>query len=125
MPPARKMKRIYLVDTLINVIAPLLGGVLLYYLKPVITMRALISGQLADGLWAYAFMSSILIIWDRRVTLLWMLMVVLTASVFEWMQYKQWVPGTADMLDFAAYILFFSIAWALNPLFRKLYKIRS
>jgi hypothetical protein len=52
-------KRVITVDFLINVLFPLLMGVLIYRLR-FITIHPFIKNYIPDALWAYAFVSSIL-----------------------------------------------------------------
>ena len=72
---------------------------------------------LPDGLWAYAFLSCILIIWDRHINYIWIFAIVLTFGMFELEQMKQFVKGTGDFFDFVCYLIFGGIALVTNRYF--------
>lgn len=76
-----------------------------------------------DGLWAYAFLSVILIIWDRIVNPFWLTAAFLFALLFEVFQYVQLVRGTADTIDVIVYYTCFIIALMLNNFFKQSLKL--
>ncbi|TDW95833.1 hypothetical protein [Dinghuibacter silviterrae] len=108
------------VDILLNVILPLSLGLFIYWSAQRISIPAVLKNYLPDGCWAYAFISSILIIWDRKVNIRWITPVFLLSACFELLQYRHLIPGTGDVKDVAVYFLFFSIALILNQIFRTL-----
>jgi hypothetical protein len=60
-----KYSKIY--DGFLNVFIPLLAGLLIYRMEQYFRIPALIRYYLPDGLWAYAFGSSMLIVWERKI----------------------------------------------------------
>ncbi|HMH23095.1 MAG TPA: hypothetical protein VK563_15025 [Puia sp.] len=74
-----------------------------------------------DSLWAYAFISSILILWDREINMAWITLVFLISISFELLQYGHIIPGTGDFTDIVAYLLSFTIALKLNASFKTLF----
>jgi len=113
-------------DLTLNIFLPLVGGVLIYLftaISPYATWW--IRSYIPDGLWAYAFASAILIIWQRDLNLLWLLLVLLSGLIFEWMQLNDIVAGTGDLADIFVYILFFLIALFFNPFFKRIFKYQN
>src|SRR5688572_20231141 len=97
-------------DLFLNVIIPLLSGILMYYISSIHTIPVVLNNYLADGLWAYAFISSILIIWDRDINILWISIAYLMTICYELFQYNHIISGTGDVYDIIIYFLFFFIA---------------
>jgi hypothetical protein len=113
------LKKVYTVDILLNVAAPLLIGSIPYLFH--ITLPAIIKNHLPDGLWAYAFTSLTLIIWTRTMNWFWLCACLLSAILFEAFQYFGFVQGDADILDIVTYFLFFAMALQLNKFFKSKY----
>ena len=105
-------------DIFLNIITPLFLGVFIYQLKTIINIPALIKDHFADGLWAYAFISSILIIWDRKINTRWILTTFIFAFCFELLQYFHTIPGTGDVYDVITYFIFFTGALMFNHFFK-------
>ena len=112
-------------DLIINIILPLACGVFVYLFKNAIVVESWIRNYLPDGLWSYAFTSAILIIWKRSFNLLWLLLVLMSGIYFEWMQYKDIIPGTADLTDVCVYLLSFFFAIIFNPVFKQTFKYQN
>lgn len=110
-----------LVDIFCNVLFPLAVGVITYITSLENVLPGLVRNHLADGLWAYAFASYLLIIWDRKISPVWMLLMVASALGFEIMQSFNVIPGTGDGWDVLTYLLFFALCFLANPFFRNLY----
>ena len=102
------------IDCFANVLLPLLLGSLIYKLTNENPAVSVIRNYLPDGLWAYAFLSSLLIIWKRVLNIAWLLGACFCATFFEVLQAWQVVGGTADWLDVVTYFLFFAIAVIIN-----------
>jgi hypothetical protein len=100
-------------DLSIHVFSPLIAGVLYYQLTAVFDSMPW-SGYLPDGLWAYAFCSSILIVWNRKINITWLTFAALVAVLFEIMQYLHLISGTGDVIDVLIYLLAGSIAIMMN-----------
>jgi hypothetical protein len=99
-------------DILLNVALPLcIGGVL--YLFPV---SQLLRNYAADGLWAYAATSTMLIIWDRRINPFWLVVLALCFPAFEILQSLAVVKGTGDVWDVAVYLFCFAVALITSKL---------
>ncbi|MGC4096122.1 MAG: hypothetical protein QM706_03310 [Nitrospira sp.] len=105
-------------DILLNILLPLLAGTLLYCLPAAVQPSIPFHNHLADGLWAYAFLSSILIVWQRIPNRFWIFAVFTSAVLFETLQWLQFFPGTGDIYDVFTYFLFFIIALLINTFFR-------
>jgi hypothetical protein len=105
-------------DILLNIIAPLLLGILIYFIAGTSPVPALVKNHLADGLWAYAFISSILIIWNRELNPIWILTAFIISVCIELLQWYHTIEGTGDMYDMATYCLFFIISLKLNKFFK-------
>ena len=80
---------------------------------------------MADGLWAYAFISALLITWDREINITWVLIACIVAAAFELLQHNDMIIGTGDVYDIITYYLFFSLSLKLNYLFKSKIKQRS
>ena len=105
-------------DILLNIILPLLLGIGLYRAAGMVALPSLVRNYLPDGLWAYAFLSSILLIWDRAINIAWIIATFLLAIGYEGAQYEHLIPGTGDIFDVITYFLFFSVALRLNMFFK-------
>lgn len=115
------MKSRKTLDWLLNVAAPLLLGFAVYRGENHYLLPTLVRNYLPDCLWAYAFISTILIIWDRQPGLFWILAVYLVSAGFEILQYRHWVAGTGDIKDILAYFIIFCIALILNRSIKPIY----
>lgn len=113
-------------DLTLNIVLPLVGGLLIYLLSA-LSLDAIgwIRSYLPDGLWAYAFASAMLIVWQRELNLLWLSLVLLSGLVFEWMQFNEVVAGTGDLVDIIVYIVFFLIALLFNPFFKRTFNYQN
>jgi hypothetical protein len=105
-------------DILLNVVIPLIMGMLLYYFNKDLRLPGLVNNHIADGLWAYAFISSLLITWDRELNSLWISIAFIAAACFELLQYNFIIVGTGDIFDVITYYFFFFISLKLNYLFK-------
>jgi uncharacterized membrane protein len=109
-------------DILFNILSPLVLGVFIYLLKDSGFMPRLVSYHLPDGLWAYALISSILVIWNREIHAGWITIAAITCVIFEGLQWVRVMPGTADIYDLISYALFIIIALKLNLFFKRKFK---
>ncbi|HYO21130.1 MAG TPA: hypothetical protein VER36_01915 [Flavisolibacter sp.] len=107
-----------LTDFCLNALLPLLLGGCVYLNSHWLQEMRLISGYAADGLWAYAFASAILIVWQRRIHGGWLATALLSAIIFEGLQHLDIVGGTADVNDLLVYAICFSTAVLLNNYFK-------
>jgi len=105
-------------DIVLNIILPLLLGVFIYWAGNTLVIPTLVRNYLPDGFWAYAFISSILVIWNREVPVAWIVIVFLIATGFELLQYYHKIAGTGDIKDVVTYFAAFAIALKLNTFFR-------
>jgi hypothetical protein len=112
-------------DLTLNIFLPLILGGLIYLLADNFVTIPWIHYYIPDGLWAYAFASAILIIWQRKLNLLWLLLMLIVNVFFEWMQFKAIIPGTGDLADIFIYLLFFMIALLFNPFFKQTFKYQK
>jgi hypothetical protein len=112
-------------DLILNVAFPLLCGILLYAATNSFEFPAVIRNHLADGLWAYALLSCILIIWDRKLNPMWVVISFVIVVDFELMQHWDVIPGTGDVYDVITCWLFFAIAIQLNNFFKHIVKLQS
>lgn len=101
-------------DIFLNLLAPLGLGLVLYLLP----LPALLRNYAPDALWAYAYTSAILLIWDRIPGKVWILLVFVSFMVFEALQKTGLVAGTADPGDVLVYFLAAGLALFLNPYFQ-------
>ena len=112
----------YKIAILVHVVCPLLIGLAIYYFTTSIAFTHLIKNHFADGLWAYAFISAILLIWERKINWFWVGCVVLVAFLFECFQYLHIFPGTGDVFDFIVYLSFILFGLLNNYIILKLKK---
>jgi hypothetical protein len=120
------MKSLVKSDLILNIFLPLVGGVLIYLFTAISSNATWwIRSYIPDGLWAYAFASAMLIIWQRELNLFWLLLVLICGLFFEWMQFNDIVSGTGDLADIFVYILFFLIALFFNPFFKRTLKYQN
>lgn len=107
-----------LVDLFLNVAAPLLLGAAIYLSRFYTSMGAFIDHHLADGLWAYALLSALLIVWERKMPASWVTLAFVLPLAYEWCQWEGIVAGTGDLLDLAVYFSFYAFALIFNPFFK-------
>ena len=110
---------ILLVDIIINIVLPILMGVFIYRIS-FTDEWVFIKNYFPDALWAYAFVSSIFIIWNRKVIYGWLFIVILFFVAFEILQYLHFIKGTGDVWDVITYFIATFTAVILNK-FVKLY----
>jgi hypothetical protein len=101
-------------DILINIIAPLLIGLVIYHFSGQLKEAAFIRNQFPDGLWAYALSSSVLILWDREIKLAWLAAISVVFIMFEAFQYMHLIAGVGDVVDVVAYFIFFGLSLLTN-----------
>ncbi len=106
-------------DFFFYVMLPILSGAGLYFLKLWGNIPGLINNYLPDGLWAFAFVSSILIIWDREINKLWLGIAFISFILFEFLQGIHIIAGTGDYKDIVCYLAFSFLALIIN---NKIYK---
>ena len=111
--PINYMKSSYF-DVLLNVIIPILLGSLFYLCT--LPYPYILRFYIPDALWAYAFTSIILIIWERVYNILWLSIIVVFFCVFELLQFLGILPGTGDLIDVLTYCISFLCALLLNLL---------
>jgi hypothetical protein len=121
---AHPLKYSRFLDLFINVALPVLSGYMIYLSLNGFTELKFIKDHLPDGLWAYGFLSCILIIWDRIVPSFWLLVIIITSYSFELMQYFKIINGTADWWDIFFYTVFFAIALFINNCINLKYEIK-
>ena len=111
------MRLTKIIDFLLNVVLPVLTGYLIYLFTENNNRYEWARNYLPDGLWAYALLSSILIIWNRKINTYWCSLVFIFAATFEILQFYHFVGGTGDIWDIATYYLFFIIVLLANKYF--------
>jgi hypothetical protein len=109
-------------DLIFNIIIPVFLGFAFYYYKNTIHFNSFIKNHFADGLWAYAFYSSLLIIWNRQIKWIWLLLALLSSFTFEYFQFIHIIPGTGDWIDVYTYLIFFIVVLLLNNFFKHQFK---
>lgn len=97
-------------DFIVNVILPIFIGYVLYLYMPYNIIRY----YLPDALWAFSFTSCLLIIWERKINVKWMLSIIILSPLFELMQHNNMIKGTGDIFDIIIYYFSFSIALIIN-----------
>jgi hypothetical protein len=112
------MKAGKIFDISLNVATPLLLGWLIYVTAPVIIFPPAVRNYLPDALWAYALISTVLIIWDRVVNPTWIAIAFGMAVCFEWLQHLHVIGGTGDVKDVLAYLTAAIIALRSNIFFK-------
>lgn len=108
-------------DILLNVGLPLLMGYGVYRWGKALTTHSFVNNYLADGLWAYAFCSALLIVWNRKISKGWLFVGLLTSILFEGLQYLHLLTGTGDLWDVAVYFIFAALALWANRYFLSFY----
>ena len=109
-------------DCLLNILLPLLTGILLYFIASQVSLTGFARNQLPDGLWAYALISCLLIIWNRQINIFWISLIFITFLLFEALQHFHFIRGTGDWLDIIIYISFSIITLFTNKFFISLPK---
>lgn len=110
----KRIKYFKTIDFILHTIVPVILGCIIYITGDAHVLPLLLQNHLADGLWAYAFLSCILIIWDRKSNLAWIVLTIVFSILFELFQYWHLVAGTGDLWDVVVYLLFFLLALQIN-----------
>lgn len=93
------------VQVLLRVFIPLSLGAGSYVVSTAEPLINAAKHTLADGLWAYAFVSALLLLWNERIN---MAMILAATSAFFGFEYAQGcgiLPGTGDKLDVLVYFV--------------------
>ena len=104
-------------DIFLNVVIPVFLGYIVYLLENETVVPGIVKNYLPDGFWAYALQSCILIIWNRKINIIWNIAIMLFAVTFELLQYFHFIKGTGDFFDIITYFIFFGIALSANKFF--------
>jgi hypothetical protein len=99
------------------VILPLLLGIGIYELSNATVLNGFFRNYLPDGLWAFSLVSSLLIIWNRRIKIFWIVLIFIFYISFEIFQYIKVINGTGDYIDVLIYFGFSTIALLTNKYF--------
>ena len=91
-----------------NIVIPLFAGCLIYYLST--SFNQIIVNYLPDGLWAYSFTYSLILIWDKRINLINLALIFFTEIIIEVLQYYHLLEGVCDLFDILVYVIFSLIA---------------
>jgi hypothetical protein len=97
---------------------PIVAGFFIYFAASTNLSIRKVSNYLPDGLWAYAFSSCILIIWDRKVNLMWMAILGCLFVVFELLQSINFLKGTGDTNDIFTYFIFGLLSLKINQILK-------
>ena len=109
------------IDIFANIFLPVFLGILIYLFPDQFDHIKLIRNQVPDGLWAYAFSSSIFIVWNRQISWIWLVAVVVVCIFCEVLQFAEVIPGVADIWDIAAYFLFLFFSLLTNNFLKPKY----
>ena len=104
-------------DIFFNVILPLLLGIGIYELSNATILNGFFRNYLPDGLWAYSLVSSLLIIWNRRIKIFWIVLIFIFYIGFEVFQYIKVINGTGDYMDVLIYFGFSTATLLTNKYF--------
>ncbi|TKK65399.1 hypothetical protein FC093_20020 [Ilyomonas limi] len=104
-------------DITLNIALPIIAGSFIYLTFEPFGSHKIINNYLPDGLWAYALMSTILIIWSRVINFVWVVASLILFIVFETLQYYHIAQGTGDCWDILTYSVFGFIALLTNKYF--------
>lgn len=101
-------------DILLNIFLPVLVGIIIYALIGTESLLQVIKNYLPDWLWAYSYTAAILIVWDRKPKLCWILIVIGSVILFEVSQYFHFIAGTGDFLDIIVYFVAMATSYLTN-----------
>lgn len=109
----------FLFNLIVNVILPLLIGVLIYIGENLKKLDFYFLDFLQDGIWAYTFTSSILIIWNNEINYFWLCVLSGVFVIFELLQSLNLIDGTGDFIDVIIYFIFGLFSIFVNQIFIK------
>ncbi len=115
----KKVKHIKFLKFLFHIVSPLFFGIIIYVfwrgiilfdIEPILKSSPpdWIKYNLQDGLWLYALLSAIIIIWEKKISsylIVWIFFVLLLTFLSEIMQAYNFIQGTFDFYDMIAYFL--------------------
>lgn len=94
-----------LIFAFIHVALPLILGGALYGTAVIAAPPTIVMHYIPDALWAYAFTSLLLLIWNGKIPVVWCSALLSGFVLFELAQAVKMIPGTGDILDAAVYAL--------------------
>jgi len=98
---------------------PLFLGSLIYLNPFNLFIPPNLKNYLPDGLWAFSFTSTILIIWNGNISSFWIILLSICFILFECLQSNLIINGTGDLLDVLIYFLFGLASIFLNVIINK------
>ena len=104
-------------DIFLNIILPVLVGSCLYFMSSNIDLTGFLRNQLPDGLWAYGLCSGLLIIWNRKINIIWISVIYIIFILFEALQHFHVISGTGDWFDIIIYFSFSTISLLTNKFY--------
>ena len=108
-----------LLNLIVNVISPLLIGVVIYIGENLKILDFFFLDFLQDGIWAYTFTSSILMIWNNEINFFWLSVLSGVFVIFELLQSLNLLDGTGDFIDVFIYFIFGLFSIFVNQIFIK------
>lgn len=108
-------KKIYK-EFIYRVFLPVFSGAGIYAFAKKYKYLNNVRNYLPDGLWAFGFVSCLLLIWKEKINAFWMVMAFCFFIVFEYLQKINIIGGTADVYDVFVYFTFAFLAIVINKL---------
>lgn len=93
-----------------TVLLPIFTGSFIYFIESPGLISTAVGNYLPDGLWAFALVSMLFIIWNGQPPKVWLLGVLVLFVFFESSQTSGLISGTGDIIDLAFYIIFSGLA---------------
>jgi len=118
------MQRLPITDFFLNAVLPVILGLGVYYAAYCFKINEYVRNELPDGLWSYSLMSSILIVWERKINFFWTVIIFCFCVLFEILQELQLINGTGACIDIAIYFVFLMLALITNKYFLTAFKIK-
>lgn len=95
---------------------PVFVGAIMYAFGEKYKYLNYVKNYLPDGLWAFGFVSCLLLIWKEKVNTFWLAIAYVSFIVFECLQKLEIIGGTADIYDIFVYFAFATLAVVINKL---------
>ena len=70
--------------------------------------------SIPDGLWTYAFTSTIISLWSHKLNYFWLVAPLFVGVILEILQFYNLIPGTFDLIDLICILLGYSLALILG-----------
>lgn len=109
----------FILYCLAAVFLPLIIGAVWYIMPLNFPFQLTGKGYIPDLMWAFSFTSALLLIWNGRINVMWLAVLLILFPLFEFLQAKHVIAGTGDIFDVVCY---YTAAFSSSLLYKTSFK---